>query len=501
MAMYVIGIGGTGAKCIEAITKLASVGLFTEQPLKVLFIDADETNGNLERSRNALSIYSRCQELIVGKENQDNSQLHPWMKTKIESFDLWSPFGGVNSSKELKAFFNYNTLKQNQPALGNLFDVLYTKDEQEVSLDVGFRGRPAIGSAVMSQVDLERLDQEPWGALIKQIQADTGAGKAPKVFLCGSMFGGTGASGLPTIARLLANKLKNIGVKDRVKIGCLFLLPYFGFTPPPGEDPDGIFARSEQFLLNTEAALRYYVTQARETFDTVFLLGNENFSKVEFSVGKNSQRNDPHFLELYSALAARYFFLHTAEIGEKVVLIGREQIGRLIWDDLPDRAEIQPALVNGTRFAYSWLSEFEPELNGILKRKDDRLVLTPWSRPFFPHRGSADGMTRLGDPQQQEALKTISAWCRDYLTWLYRLHQIEGEQIQLFNTQAMGDPEKSLRREQLAELVLDRPLDNKTKSRDTITSLMQNLQSYKPDNSAEPGIAALAKALYTFCKQ
>lgn len=167
MAMYVIGIGGTGAKCIEAITKLASVGLFTEQPLKVLFIDADETNGNLERSRNALSIYSRCQELIVGKENQDNSQLHPWMKTKIESFDLWSPFGGVNSSKELKAFFNYNTLKQNQPALGNLFDVLYTKDEQEVSLDVGFRGRPAIGSAVMSQVDLERLDQEPWGALIK----------------------------------------------------------------------------------------------------------------------------------------------------------------------------------------------------------------------------------------------------------------------------------------------------------------------------------------------
>jgi hypothetical protein len=84
---------------------------------------------------------------------------------------------------------------------------------------------------------------------------------------------------------------------------------------------------------------------------------------------------------------------------------------------------------------------------------------------------------------------------------LYRLHQIEGEQIQLFNTQAMGDPEKSLRREQLAELVLDRPLDNKTKSRDTITSLMQNLQSYKPDNSAEPGIAALAKALYTFCKQ
>lgn len=495
--MYVIGIGGTGAKCIEALTKLASVGLLPDHPLKVLFIDADETNGNLDRSRSGLNIYKECHELIAVADSQACS----WMKTKIESFDLWSPFDGVSSTKELQAFFNYNTIKQNQPELGHLFDVLYTKDEQKVALDVGFRGRPAIGSAVMSQVDLEKLDREPWGELIKQIQGDVGGGKAPKVFLCGSMFGGTGASGLPTIARLLANKLKNIGVKDRVRVGCLFLLPYFGFTPPPGEDPDGIFARSEQFLLNTEAALRYYVTQARETFDTVFLLGNENFSKVTFSIGKNSQRNDPHFLELYGALAARHFFLNSAELEEKVVLIGREQIGRLTWADLPDRTEIKPSLANGTRFAYSWLSEFAPELDDVLKRKDSKLVLAPWLRPFFPTDGRGDGVSRLSAPEQQDALKSISAWCQDYLTWLYRLHQIEGEQIQLFNTQAMGDPENKVRPEQLAELVLDNPLDNRTKARDTIASLKQNLQNYKPDKSTEPGIAGLARTLYTLCKQ
>ena len=494
-----IGIGGTGAKCVEALTKLAATGLFAQQPLKILFIDADETNGNLERARTSLNIYTKCYDLMAGGDKQQC----PWMKTQIESFDLWSPFAGVSLNKELKAFFNYNTIKQNQPALGNLFDVLYTQDEQEVALDVGFRGRPAIGAAIMSQVDLDRLEQEPWGELINQIEGDVSAGKAPKVFLCGSMFGGTGASGLPTIARLIANKLKRRNVKERIKIGCLFLLPYFGFSPSPGEDPEGIYARSEQFLLNTEAALRYYITQAQETFDTVFLLGNENLSRVPFSVGKNSQRNDPHFLELYAALAARHFLVKTADVAGKVALIGRNQMGKLTWDDLPDHLTVKAALVNGTRFAYTWLAEIKPELDEVLKRRNGRMALAPWLRQFLPRnqRGRGNEMTQLSDPQQQEAMKTISNWCEDYLTWLYNLHQCEGEQIQLFDTKALGNPQDNLRQEQLAELVFGSNLERRSKAGDTILSLKQSLQNYKLDTLAEPGIVGLAKALYILCRQ
>jgi hypothetical protein len=90
------------------------------------------------------------------------------MKTPIESYDLWSPFAEVNVNKNLSSCFNYNNLKQNSQELSNLFDVLYTKEERTVNLDLGFRGRPAIGSAVMSQVNLETLDQEPWRLLIAQ---------------------------------------------------------------------------------------------------------------------------------------------------------------------------------------------------------------------------------------------------------------------------------------------------------------------------------------------
>ena len=498
MTTYIIGIGGTGAKCIEALTKLASVGLFTGQPIKTLFIDPDETNGNLERARRSLNIYDKCYQLV---SSGDKEQC-PWMKTKIESFDLWSPFTGLNLNKELKSFFNYNTIKQNQPALGNLFDVLYTKDEQEVTLDVGFRGRPAIGAAVMSQVDLDRLDREPWGTFIKNIQSDVSAGKAPKVFLCGSIFGGTGASGLPTIGRLIANKLNRLNIKERIKIGCLFLLPYFGFSTPPGENPDGVYARSEQFLLNTEAALRYYVTQAQETFDTVYLLGNENLSRVKFSIGKNSQRNEAHFLEAYVGLAARHFLLHNTTLEDKVVLIGRDRIGTLTWNDIPEQVEVKTALVNGARFAYTWLAEIKPELSEILNRRNDRAVLAPWLLKFFPHSSKRGNDTvQLSDVQQQDAIKIISNWCQDYLGWLYDLHQCEGEQIQLFVPGIFKNPEGKLRQEQLAELVFDNNLDRRGKARDTIHNLKRNLQSYRKHTSTNVGVVGLARTLYTLCRQ
>lgn len=494
MAIYIIGIGGTGAKCVEAVVQLAAVGLFNEQPIKVLFVDADETNGNLERARSCLSVYNKCHELMSGGDKQRCA----WMKTKIESFDLWSPFAQQSMNKELQTFFNYNTLKTSQPALGNLFDVLYTKDEREVSLDVGFRGRPAIGAAVMSQVDLDKLDQEPWGTLIKQIQEDTGGGKAPKVFLCGSIFGGTGASGLPTIARLIANKLNKINVRDRVKIGCLFLLPYFNFSAPPGEDPNGVYARSEQFLLNTEASLRYYVSQAQEIFDTVYLLGNQNLSRVDFSIGKNSQRNQPHFLELYAGLAARQFLLNIPTPKGTVVLISRENMGRLTWNDIPEQGEVKPELVNATRFAYAWLAEIAPELAAAQKQGVDRFRrLAPWLTKFFGVQGG--NLPDFNDQKQQDAIKVISNWCKDYLRWLYNLHQCEGDNIELFNADAIANPDGQLKGEELPNLVSRDSRDRSRQSQDTPQRLKERLDP-RQVTLPNQGTVGLAKALYILCR-
>jgi hypothetical protein len=499
MSIYVIGIGGTGAKSIEAIIQLTAIGLFGEQSVKLLFVDTDETNGNISRAFKSLDTYNKCYKLGLNSK-------YPWMRTEIEPFPLWSPFADNLTNKNLAVIFNYNLVKENDAALGNLFDVLYTSKERGANLDVGFRGRPNIGAAVMSQVKMDTSDNDFWGSLMGKIQQDTGGGKRPKVFLCGSIFGGTGASGLPTIGRLIHNRLGTLKIREKVDLGCLFVLPYFSFTPE--DNSEEVYARSEQFLLNTEAALRYYGSQPQEIFDVVYLLGNQQLSTVKkFSIGKNTQCNDPHFIELYAALAAREFSLKTTPGQKMVVLMNRENSRNLTWKDIPDMQEVYPEIVNATRFALVWLSNIAPELEQA-KKIGEKVFRTgagrSWFVKFFPaSRGILGGgnqpIVDFNNIKEQEAIQIISNWCNDYLRWLWSIHQCQEESIQLFNGDYLNTG--NLNAENLANLIIEQTdsRDRNKKSLDTIQKLKERLD---PQSIPAPnvGVIGLAKSLYHVCR-
>ena len=417
------------------------------------------------------------------------------MQTSIKSFDLWSPFAKNSLNKELSAFFNYNNIKQSEPALANLFDVLYTDKEKQENLDVGFRGRPAIGAAVMSQVDLNRLDEEPWGTFIEQVRADVNEGKKPKVLLCGSIFGGTGASGLPTIARLITNKLSDLNIRERVRVGSIFILPYFGFTSPAGESENGIYAQSDKFLLNTEAALRYYVTQAQGIFDTVYLLGNENLAKVKFSIGKNTQRNQPHFIELYAGLAARHFLTENHPDEETIVLLSRTQSKYINWDDIPDGKQVQKVLGTTTRFAYTWLAIIAPELANVKQTGLSRSLL-PWVKRFYPPK---DAQYVFDSDTQQNAIATINNWCKDYLRWLKDIHECDSDRVELFKASTFAQIDR-LQGTKLQELIVGDIRDARTKQRnDEPTRIKNNLDPRKITGKPK-GTVGLAQAVYQACQ-
>ncbi len=59
--IYAIGIGGSGAKCVEAAIFLHSLGVYGDSHLGVLLVDADSSNGNSQRTqinlRNTLNCY------------------------------------------------------------------------------------------------------------------------------------------------------------------------------------------------------------------------------------------------------------------------------------------------------------------------------------------------------------------------------------------------------------------------------------------------------------
>jgi hypothetical protein len=489
--LFIIAIGGSGAKCVESIVQIAATGLYTKEEIEVLFVDPDENNGNVDRARKTLSTYQECQQLVTGGSTEQQIE---WMSTPIKSHDLWSPFQGKLGGRELASYFNYGTM---DAGLANLLEVLYTPDERNQQLDEGFRGRPAIGAAVMSQIDLKRLDTEPWGSFIQSINNAVGAqGKQAHVLLCGSIFGGTGASGIPTIARLLRNKLDQQNIADRVKLGGLFLLPYFSFTVPPGAETNGLYAASDQFLLNTESALRYYVTQASELFDTVYLLGNENTSEVEFSVGNTTQKNRPHFVELYAALAARDFLLEDRD--DALMSITRDRVGEIKWSDLPDDFNVKKLMTNAARLAYLWTSDIEKTArytleNGFKIAARDE----PWLDKYYDLQ--ADSKDRFDLPHQQKGIETLSSWSRSYLLWLKELHVDKIDRLQLFNTQIFGDLNGNIQFHKLEELLLGDTREQRTKQdKDDIVRIKDRLRRHevKSVQGINRGTVGLAKSLY-----
>ena len=146
MSYYLIGIGGTGARCLESFIHLNGAGLLKDsQPVKMIFVDADVSCGNLVRTQKAAGLYVEASKIGFG-----NSGL---MKNKLDTMDVWTPvpencsnLDDVFQSKVLNNMSEYKPLNM-------LYTALFTEQERVTSLDKGFRGHPAtmahIGGALV----------------------------------------------------------------------------------------------------------------------------------------------------------------------------------------------------------------------------------------------------------------------------------------------------------------------------------------------------------------
>lgn len=518
-SLYIIAIGGTGAKCAEAIIHAVAAGLFTPNPLqdskiKILFVDPDEANGNIERAQKTYKIYQDCYALFQDSlaDGQD------WMSMPIENKGVWSPFKAGN--KTLTDLFKYSTYQETP--IGDFFNVLYTQAEQKDNLDEGFHGHPAVGAAVMSQINLSQGTDEFWQTFINEVKLDFNRG-IPKIFICGSIFGGTGAAGIPTIGQLIHNELERINGLESARLGALLMLPYFTYQVPPNQDPEEIYADPKEFVLKSEAALQYYLGQAEKIFNIIYILGdNEQVEIGKFQKGKAGQINKPHFLELYTALAARHFWLSN-EVGTewgKVALMESTEAGDISWQDIPrtepnqlgNEVDARDALIAMTRFAFGWTAGCAPELqkaNKIgVKQVQDGI---PWFSQFFRPEtlfgwGQDKNLPELKD--EIETINTIDVWCENFLSWLGLIHykRASGERnqifqvdkrIKLFQPDKFADPDGQSRKKlaNFPDLVVDYP---PASFRELTAGLTKSLK--KKLGSTNVGTVGLAKALYLLSK-
>lgn len=279
--LYIFSVGGSGAKCLEALTFLCGAG-FGPKEVHPVLIDPDQDNGNLSRTTSLITLYSR----IRSKLNEPSEG--SFFYTNIKKPVYWNPLSKQNEtlkSKNLSEVIDYNTLSAEERIL---VDLLFSKNQKELDLEFGFRGVPPIGSVVMHQIK----DQDFYKETLHNLRAN----ESNKAFIFASIFGGTGAAGYPVISQLL----KSQGISN--KVGGVILTPYF-YLKSPHTINEPIKPDSSTFILNTIGAIPFYDRDVKS--DVNYVVGDiETMPVNTYSLGGRDQLNSSHFVELIAALAA-----------------------------------------------------------------------------------------------------------------------------------------------------------------------------------------------------
>lgn len=414
---FVLGVGGTGAKCVEAFVRLAVCGFGPERAW-VGLLDQDRSNGNSARTSRVLSDYVDLRAALraAGSADLGASSLLRMEVAKPAAGWAWAP--EERSSATLSASVGYPALP---PAEQALAQALFSDEERRLQLDEGFRQRPALGAALTLQGVTP--ESAVWRDLLATIQS-AGHGGEVRIFLVASIFGGTGAAGFPTVARLLREEIRKRNLQGRAKLGGALLLPYFSFPPPPPGAGPAIRPDSTAFMLQARGALEYYSQLFRneQVFDRLYVVGNDPLIQLpDYSDGGPDQANPPLLPELVTALAAVDFLQTQPKDDGQIVAAGAHPGDSVGWHDLPYdgpggtgalRAEVAATL----RAAVAWRQFYAPALVGERGRVASREA---WFRRLLPRAGDAS----VGSEASRRAIDLVSRTFDDLLGWFVGLNR------------------------------------------------------------------------------
>ncbi|MCI8805703.1 MAG: hypothetical protein HFE59_07395 [Clostridiales bacterium] len=283
---YILPIGGSGTRVMRALFHLLASGGFDDERIKsfdnykVMCIDSDGNNGDMNGLRSLYSKYKALQKLtdlpLVSCYKEDGGLY--WSPLDSNDNDMRGHIGDFNLNDDAK----------------NVLEFLYTKEELSKKLNEGFYGHTSIGSYFTSLNILGENHKfsEVWERYFEHI------GDGDKIFIVGSVFGGTGASGIPTIARIIKNN-----IKEDVPIGAVLVMPYFRPVGKQGEKTS-LNINWRTFNSKVKMALSFYESQGfDDIFRTMYFIGEneENFMNVPYSEGGGEQKNKPHYIETYAA--------------------------------------------------------------------------------------------------------------------------------------------------------------------------------------------------------
>lgn len=297
--LFLFAIGGTGSRVVKSLTMLMASGVQLSGVSEVIpiIIDPDSSNGDLTRTVDILKEYKS----IWKETNYPTNPNNDFFKTKISSLDELGEDNKITSdtftfdidgvkNEIFKDFIGYSELTKNNKAL---ISGLFSDNNLNADMQVGFKGNPNIGSVVLNKFK-DSISFTKFAANFQQND---------RIFIISSIFGGTGAAGFPLILKNIReadNSLPNHAYLRSSSIGAVTVLPYFGVDKAGNSTID-----SNTFTSKTIAALKYYADNIcdNKSINALYYIGDNQSNDQEASDGSSEQKNNAHFVELAAALS------------------------------------------------------------------------------------------------------------------------------------------------------------------------------------------------------
>ncbi|MDE7414305.1 MAG: hypothetical protein K2N05_11060 [Muribaculaceae bacterium] len=338
--LFLIAIGGTGMRCLESFVHLCAAGLFDNHTIEILTLDTDQNNGNKDRVENLIALYNKVKTndpTNMGGEQRSNT----FFSAKLNLYKFYTDYDNP-ARATLHALASTQTpTDQDREDNQDLSDLLFDRETvQQFKLDHGYRAQTHLGSMLMYHGIIEAaVNARNGGDKLRGPEKELTAylnllnkhAANARVFVFGSVFGGTGASSIPVIPIAISEALRIItGGKNelnlsKVLFGSTLLTDYFTFKAPTSQQllTDKVIADSNNFALNSQAALSFYNDDptVKKTYKRMYHIGLPSSLKKDYSEGKegkvitggHDQKNECHFAELLCAAAAYDFFNESRE--------------------------------------------------------------------------------------------------------------------------------------------------------------------------------------------
>lgn len=427
---YLVCVGGTGTRVLRAVIHNCAASIIQEKEINVIVIDADQKSAAWDYVKKDYEKYQHMYRLFISEKGENKGGC---FRTKINFLtggNMISPVDYDQCKTLRKSLYGDSNLER-------MMGWLYTEEEMDHDLEEGFFAKPNVGCVFFSHFANSIFDNF-LNDIVRYLENDTKV----NIILIGSIFGGTGASGLPTILKLIdkhidENRNKISGnTAELLNVAAVFMMPYFTAKNVDGTDT---LIKMDNFNVVAKEALKYYKEEKyfdtnqerwKRNFQSLYLVQSQKLELVNvYAEGGKKQNNKPHIAEEYAALAVGDFLnkvliLDSAPNQGRKTEITLYKIGDEIgWDNLPPilhgEDSLQKRMGELARFSvvyhncmctYMESQERAKDSAGKIKVKD----IPQWYVTFIPQQMDSEFKRMAGN---------VNDYCKSFLEWISMLQE------------------------------------------------------------------------------